>query len=180
MGLEAGRIPVDKNPMHALHLDFLPRVFPEAPVIFSLRHPYDAALSCYMQDFAPNAATQYFLSLEPTAALCARMLRMLIAFREARPGRVCELRYEDLVRDFEPEIARVLAAVGLEWDDAVTRYATSAVGSGVITTPSYEQVTQPLYDRSIDRWHRYREWLAAFTETLGPEVEEIGYGASEH
>ncbi len=128
-----------------------------------------------MQDFAPNAATVHFLQRETTARLCADLLALLQRFRERRPGQVVTLRYEDLVADFHGEVARVLAAVGLDWDDAVAEYAERAGDGGMVTTPSYAQVTRGLYSSAIGRWQRYRPWLHGFDEHLGPWLGPFGY-----
>lgn len=164
---------IDKNPLHVPHLDALPRVFPEARVVIALRHPYDAALSCYMQHFDPNPATVHFLDLDSTAVLCGRMLRLLQQFAEARPEQAVRVRYEDVVADFPGEVSRVLRAIGLGWHEDVAAYAQRS--ASVVTTPSYEQVTRELYRSSIGRWQRYREWLGPFREHMGPLLESFGY-----
>ncbi len=168
---------VDKNPLHIPHLDSLPRVFPEARVVMALRHPYDAALSCYMQHFDPNPATVHFLDRESTATLCARLLRLLQMFSEARPEQTVLVRYEDVVEDFRGEISRVLRSIGLDWHDDVAAYAERS--NGLVTTPSYEQVTRGLYRSSIGRWQRYRPWIEPFREHLGPMLAAFGYDESE-
>lgn len=173
--LRPGARIIDKNPLHAAHLDTLARVFPRAPVVFVLRHPFDAALSCWMQDFQANPATVHFLELASTARLCADLLALMRHFEAGRPAQVTRLRYEDLVGDFRGEVGRVLDAVGLGWDDAVNAYAERAAASGMITTPSYEQVTRGLYTSSVERWRHYRPWLEAFREPLGPMSEAFGY-----
>ena len=175
--LADGRIVLDKNPMHAPHLDLLPRLFPGARVVLALRHPFDAALSCYMQDFAPNPATVNFLDLESTARLCADMLSMMHLFEQACPERTVRVRYEDLVGDFRGEVTRVLRAIGLDWHPDVADYAARASATGMVTTPSYEQVTRPLYGSAIERWRNYEPWLEPFREHLGPMLSEFGYSA---
>lgn len=168
---------IDKNPLHAAHLDTLARVFPDAPVVFVLRHPFDAALSCWMQDFQPNPATVHFLERASTARLCAGLLELMRQFEAGRPGQVTRLRYEDLVGDFRGEVGRVLDAVGLGWDDAVSDYAARAADSGMITTPSYDQVTRGLYTSAVERWRHYRPWLDDFAEPLGLLTAAYGYSA---
>ncbi len=168
---------IDKNPLHAAHLDTLARVFPDAPVVFVLRHPFDAALSCWMQDFQPNPATVHFLERASTARLCAGLLELMRQFERGRPGQVSRLRYEDLVDDFRGEVGRVLDAVGLGWDDAVSDYAARAADSGMITTPSYDQVTRGLYTSAVERWRHYRPWLDDFAEPLGLLTAAYGYSA---
>ena len=174
--VDPGSLLIDKNPLHVPHLDVLPQVFPEARVVIALRHPYDAALSCYMQHFDPNPATVHFLELDSTALLCARMLRLLQQFAEARPEQVVRVRYEDVVSDFRGEVSRVLRDIGLDWHDDVAAYAERS--ADLVTTPSYEQVTRELYRSSIGRWQRYSEWLGPFREHMGPLLATFGYDES--
>lgn len=176
LGLEPGRTVIDKNPLHALHLDLLPSLFPHATVICSLRHPFDAALSCWMQDFALNAVTVHFLELESTAAMCARLLGMMRLYEQACPANVQRIHYEELVSgDFRAPVERLLEAIGLTWHPDMERFAEKASGSGLIRSASYEQVTRGIYSSAVERWRRYDEWLGPFRETLGPSLEYWRY-----
>ncbi|WP_067563703.1 tetratricopeptide repeat-containing sulfotransferase family protein [Halofilum ochraceum] len=170
-----GRMVIDKNPLHAPHLDVLPKVFPDARVIIALRHPYDAALSSYMQNFELNPASVHFLDLGSTATLCARLLTMMQLFEQACPEQAIRLRYEDLVTDFQAQVTRVLQGIGLDWHADVAEYAARAGETGMVTTPSYEQVTKGLYSSSIGRWQRYAAWLGPFREEIGPLLPYFGY-----
>ena len=44
------------------------------------------------------------------------------------PGRVIDVVYEDLVRDPEPQIRRLLAACGLPWDPPLLEASTKIPG----------------------------------------------------
>lgn len=176
-GLDADRLVVDKNPMHALHLDLLPSLFPEATVVFSLRHPFDSALSCFMQDFALNPATVHFLELESTAQLCVRLLRMMQLYEQACAGNVLRIQYEDLVTDdHRRQLAPVLERMDLSWHADMDHYAEKASQSGLIKSASYEQVTRGIYQSAVERWRGYEQWLEPFREVLGPELSYWGYG----
>lgn len=166
---------VDKNPMHAMHLDVLPRLFPAARTVLVLRHPYDAALSSFMQDFDPGPVTVRFLELASTAAVCKQFLTIMGQYEAARPGHVTRLHYETLVTDFRSEIRRILDFMDLEWHENIEQYARIAAESGPIMTASYEQVTRALYGSSVERWRNYEKWLEPFHQSLGPMLEDFGY-----
>jgi hypothetical protein len=167
---------VDKNPMHVMHLDVLPRLFPASPVIFVLRHPYDAALSAYMQDFSPGPVTARFLDLASTGATCARFLKLMLRFEEARPRQVTRVHYEQLVAAFQDEVRRILDTLGLDWHEDILDYADIAARSAPIMTASYEQVTRRLYSTALARWKHYEAWLGPFHEELGQVLAPFGYG----
>jgi len=176
VALEPGRVIVDKNPLHTVHLDIVQRVFPGARVIVAHRHPYDAALSCFMQDFAPSPVSIHFLDRASTARLCARLLDLLGAYEAAHPATVVPVRYEGLVVDFEASASRVLNALGLDWDEAVADFQQSTARAGLITTPSYEQVTRGLYRSAVERWRRYPDWLEPVRAHLRDRLAPFGYG----
>lgn len=50
----------DKFPLNILRVPLIYAIFPNAKFIFAARHPFDACLSCFMQDFALNDAMANF------------------------------------------------------------------------------------------------------------------------
>jgi len=170
---------VDKFPMNAVHAGLILRVFPTAKFIMVLRHPCDVCLSCFMQDFKINDAMANFFSIEDAAVLYAKVMSLWQQYRRVLPHSCHVVRYEDLVDDFEGETRRLLEFLGLEWDDAVLDYAGHAAARGRISTPSYDQVTEPIYRRARYRWRRYAEQLQPVMGLLEPFIEYFGYGNSE-
>lgn len=169
------QVVVDKNPLHIPQLDAVATAFPRAKVVLLLRHPYDAALSCFMQDFAPNPATAHFLDLASTARLCARLLDFVRRFEEAWPGCVVRIHYEHLVENFQPQVTRALGGMGLDWHPDVSRYIEDMGAAGLVRTPSNVQITRSLYRDSVGRWMRYRDHLEGFQEHLGPRLAAFAY-----
>jgi len=55
------------------------------------------------------------------------------------------------------------------------RHEKVARGRGRIKTASYAQVTEPIYNRAVYRWTRYREMLEEVAPTLRPWAERQGY-----
>lgn len=173
--LQPEAVIIDKNPLHVMHLDVLPKLFPGALVVLVLRHPYDAALSCFMQDFNPGPVTARFLTLESTALLCTQFLKLMRAYETAAADSVIRIHYENLIEDFRGEVARLLEAIGLEWSEAIEDYSGIAARSAPIMTASYEQVTRGLYRSAVARWRHYRQWLGPFEDGLGEMLEVFGY-----
>ncbi|MBO6686724.1 MAG: sulfotransferase, partial [Parvibaculum sp.] len=69
-----GKLVINKMPLDIAHAGLVSRVFPEARFIFASRHPADCVLSCFMQDFVPNASMLNFLTLEGSAQLYDRVM----------------------------------------------------------------------------------------------------------
>jgi tetratricopeptide (TPR) repeat protein len=170
-----GRLLIDKNPLATLRAPIIYRLFPDAPIIFALRHPCDVVLSCFMQSFLVTESMASFLDLENAALVYDRAMTFWKKSREIFPLRVHEIRYEDLVEDMEGEMRPLLAFLGLPWDDKVLDHQSTAVSRGYIRTPSYAQVTEKIYRRASGRWTRYRKHMEPVLPILEPWVKEFGY-----
>jgi tetratricopeptide (TPR) repeat protein len=172
----AGKTLVDKLPLNILGAPLIHRLFPGAPIVLALRHPCDAVLSCFMQGFEPNDAMANFLDLGDAAALYDRVFTFWEACRAGLPLNVRPLRYEDLIAEPEREMRALIDFLGLSWDPRLLDHRRTAKQRGTIVTPSYSQVTQPLYAAAAGRWQRYRDQMRPVLPILSPWAERFGYG----
>ncbi len=172
--LKPGVTLVDKMPLNTVNVHLIWRIFPKAKIIFAVRHPCDVCLSCFMQNFVLNGAMSNFLTIESTARLYARVMGLWQDFTRMLPIDYHQVRYEDLVADFEGETRRLLDFLGVGWDDAVREHAQHARKRN-IATPSYHQVTQPIYQHAKYRWKRYAQHLEPVMKTLSPYIKYFGY-----
>lgn len=166
---------VDKLPLNILHVGLIRRVFPKAKFIFALRHPCDSVLSCYMQDFFLNPAMARFLDLQDSARFYDEAFSVWEHYAKTLPLNVHAIRYEDVVADFRPTVAKLLEFLNVPWNDAVLEYDKTAQKKGLINTPSYHQVTQKIYTRASGRWVKYREQMTPVLDILKPHAERYGY-----
>jgi tetratricopeptide (TPR) repeat protein len=166
---------IDKLPLNLAYLFLIHRLFPEAPVIFLQRHPLDACLSCFFQPFELVASMAYFLDLESTARYYDAVMKVATLSVDQIGNPVHAVRYEDLVARPRDALQGLLGFLGRDWDEAVLdhRRTAAAVASD---TPSYQQVSQPLYTRSIGRWRHYRQRLEPVFPILLSWVKRLGYG----
>jgi len=171
-----GKIVVDKLPLNILGAPLIHRLFPGAPIILSLRHPCDAVLSCFMQAFEPNDAMANFLDVEDAAALYDQVFTFWEQCRAGLPLNVHPLRYEDLIARPEEEMRALIGFIGLDWDERLLDNRSTAAARGTIVTPSYAQVTQPLYRSAAGRWERYRAQMDKVLPILCPWAKRLGYG----
>lgn len=174
MTREPGRILVDKLPLNTVQAHFIWRIFPKAKFILAIRHPCDVCLSCFMQNFALNQAMATFFSLEKTAEAYAGVMSLWQEYIGILPIDYHRIRYEDLVADNARETQRLLEFLGLEWNESVLRHDEHARTRG-INTPSYHQVTQPIYQDAKYRWKRYEKHLAGILPVLQPYVDYFDY-----
>jgi hypothetical protein len=174
---QAGSLLVDKMPLNTVEVALIHRLFPNAKIILSLRHPSDVCLSCFMQSFALNAGMSNFLTLEGAANLYERVMTLWRRYESQLELSVFRMRYEDLIDDLEGSARELLEFLELPWDDAVLNYHHHAATRNIIT-PSYSQVTQKIYTRARYRWLRYEKYMDPMIKRLQPFIDEFGYGES--
>ncbi|MBF0587783.1 MAG: sulfotransferase [Magnetococcales bacterium] len=173
-----GLLRVDKMPLNLVHAPLIARLFPEAPIILALRHPCDAILSGFMQRFVVNDAMAHFFSLEEATELYCRSMAFWRRSEVLFELKVHPIRYESVVADFNNEVHNLLTFLDVPWDDAVLAYDRHAL-KREITTPSYHQVTRPIYTHARYRWRRYESQMAETVEKVQPFIEAFGYGEGE-
>jgi hypothetical protein len=170
----AGKLFVDKHPLHTFRLPLIAKLFPEAKVLFARRDPRDVVLSCFRRRFAMSGPMYQLLTLEGAA----RLYDVAMAFGERLGGRLplaCHVvRHEGLVEDFEATARTVCDFVGLPWDEALKSFAGRVQDRG-IATPSGAQLARGLSAEGLGAWRRYRTQLAPAAPILAPWVERFGY-----
>ena len=154
----------DKTPTNFLWLGLVRAAFPRASIIHCRRHPLDACLSMYTKRFPGSFYSRDRASL----VFFYRQYQRLMAHWRAvlPPERFLEVDYERLVTDREAETKRLIAFLGLEWDDACLAPERN---ERLVATASQWQVRQPVYTSSVERWRRYEPWLGELRELLNDE-----------
>ena len=168
---------VDKLPLNIVHLGFIRWVFPRAKILVAIRDPRDVVISCFMQSFRPNAAMAHFSSIETTADLYTAVMELWFYYRDELGLDWMEYRYEDLVAEPETVIREIIEHLVLNWSDELLDH-TKIARQRHIATPSYADVTQPMYARAIGRWQNYRAELEPILPKLEPYVSAFGYEPS--
>jgi tetratricopeptide (TPR) repeat protein len=169
------RLLIDKNPAMTLLLPVVNWAFPEAKMLISLRDPRDVLLSCFMQRLQPNPISVNWLSLSAAADFYAHLMESWLAVRRHKPpDSWIEFRYEDVVADLEGQARRILEFLGLPWDDGVLKFYEHA-REKVVRSPTYQDVTRPIYQGSVGRWQNYAKHFEPVMEKLQPLITEFGY-----
>ncbi|MBX3699217.1 MAG: sulfotransferase [Dokdonella sp.] len=177
VALPAGVRLVDKHPLNFLALPMIRRIFPNAPVIFCVRHACDSILSSYMQNFRDPRLAAECASPARLADLYVRLTRRWKHDSERRPERILISRHEELVADPETQLRRIGDLLGVEEIAPMLKFSEHAQARGFIGTPSYAQVVQGLNAEAVGRWQRYRAYLEPALPTLAPVLDYWGYSA---
>ena len=105
----------DKTPNYVKRMQQIEKFIPEARFIHMIRDGRDAALSRFkrlLKDPPP---------MDTVAERWVRKIEGARADAESL-GHYIEIRYEDLVRDTEPQLRRIAEFLELPWDDSMLRY----------------------------------------------------------
>jgi len=143
-------------------------------VIITLRDPRDVIVSCYFQNLRLNAINANFLSLERTAVHYADLMDVWLRMRELGGFDWIETRYEDIVAGLEAEGRRVTEFLGLSWQPQQAAFHESNRKKFVFS-PTYTEVTQPVYQRAVGRWRNYAEALAPIQARVAPYCRAFNY-----
>ncbi len=168
---------VDKSPLNTMHVGLIHQLFPQAKILFAQRHPLDVCLSCYFQDFKMNSFMTNMTDINRTAQTYDAMLKVWTTSIEALNIEVHYQSYEELVSDFENQVKKLFKHLDLTWQEQVLTFQETLKNRGVISTPSYDQVNQPIYQSSKNRYNNYSTHLTEARKTLQPWLSKFNYEA---
>jgi len=83
-------------------------------------------------------------------------LDLMQYWRNALPGFIYDLSYEQLVADQQGQIEKLLDYCQLPWDDACLDFHKTR---RKVKTASNAQVRRPIYKDSVKLWKRYEKQL---------------------
>lgn len=152
----------DKLPNNFSHVGLIHAILPRATVIDARRHPMDACFSTFRQYFAEGQTFSY--KLEDLGRYYRCYLSLMDHWDAALPGKVLHVQYEELVRDPETQIRRVLEHCGLAFEPACLSFHETR---RPVRTASAEQVRQPIYTSGVGYWRHFETELEPLRRALG-------------
>ena len=158
----------DKLPNNFSHIGLIHAILPNATIIDARRHPMDACFSTFKQHFAEGQTFSYDLTDLGRYYRC--YLSLMDHWDAVLPGKVLHVQYEDVVRDPEANIRRLLAHCGLPFEPACLRFHETRRS---VRTASAEQVRQPLYTSGVGYWRHFERELEPLRQALGDCLERF-------
>ena len=152
----------DKSIQTYLYLGLVKLALPNARIVVVRRDPRDNLLSMYKNKF-PDGAHLYAYDQRDLVVLYETFVQIVDYWREVLRGGFYEVDYDKLVADPEPETRKLIAACGLEWEDACLRPEDN---DRKVETLSLYQVRQPITKSSVKGWKRFEKDLKPMLDEL--------------
>ncbi|EQD62133.1 TPR domain/sulfotransferase domain protein [mine drainage metagenome] len=152
----------DKMPSNFIHVGMLHALSPEARFVHVRRDARDTCVSCYTTLF--KTSYKFAQTLTHLGHYYRVHEAIMDYWQSLLPeGTILEVNYEQLARDPETEVPKLLAKLDLPFEEACLRPETV---ERPIATASLYQVRQPIRPTSIGRWHHFAQHLGPLEEAL--------------
>jgi hypothetical protein len=129
----------------------------------------DTCLSIYSLNFSDNHS--YATDLTQLGEYYRQYQDLMANWKQVLRIPILEVCYEEIVANQEEMTRKMIEFCGLEWNERCLSFHES---KRVVTTPSYDQVRQPIYNKSVARWKNYEAHLGPLMEALGMASIEAG------
>ncbi len=154
---------IDKLPNNWIHVGLIHLILPNARIIDARRHPMACCFSNFKQHFARGQGFTY--GLTDIGRYYCDYVDFMAHIDRVLPGRVVRVFHEDMVDNSDAEIRRLLAALGLSFEDSCLRFWET---DRAVRTASSEQVRKPIFRDGTDQWKIFEPWLGELKAALGP------------
>jgi tetratricopeptide (TPR) repeat protein len=155
----------DKMPPNFFWAGLIHLAFPNAAILHTMRDPVDTCVSCFSKLFSDDHPHAY--DLAELGRFYRRYEKLMAHWHEVLPpGRILDVRYEDVVADLETQARRIVEYCGLEWDARCLDFHANA---RPVRTASVGQVRQKIYGTAVGRAAAYEEFLGPLRAALAGE-----------
>jgi tetratricopeptide (TPR) repeat protein len=157
----APRWVTDKLPSNFMYLGFIKNLLPDARFLYCQRNALDNGLSIYKQNFLDmhsyareQSDIGHFIALE----------RKVMRYWQTRYAEdIYTVNYERLVTRFDDETRNIFEHCELRWNEDVKHFHRN---QAYCHTASFDQVREPLHDRSVGLHKHYQAHLATLKQAL--------------
>jgi hypothetical protein len=158
----------EKRPGYYRYIEVVMRLFPDAQIVYIARDPRDCAASLKRMPWWNRESYHSVLAWGQSVDLTAKA---------ARRWPVITVQYERLVADPEHELKALCAALGEDYDPAMS--APEELGPSVLPDRVWHRSTRgnPPTASRIGQWQgKLEPWEVALCETvLGERMQRFGY-----
>lgn len=152
---------IDKMPNNFRHIGLIRLILPNAKIIDARRDPMDCCFSGFKQLFAEGQEFTY--GLGEAGRYYSDYVELMDHWDTVLPGAVLRVQHEDVLDDLEGQLDRMLAYLGLPFEQACIDFHTN---KRAVRTASSEQVRQPINRSGQGAWEPFEPWLGPLKAAL--------------
>ena len=152
----------DKLPVNFLSIGFIKLILPNSKIIHTYRNPKDNCFSIFKNHF-PDAKIKYAYDMNEIVMYYNLYFDLMKYWNNLLPDFIYNLKYENLVSNFDSESKNLLNFCNLEWSDDCLNFHTN---KRIIKTASDVQARNKLYSSSINSWRNYKNHLEKYFTKL--------------
>lgn len=153
---------IDKMPNNFRHIGLIQLILPNAKIIDARRDPMACCFSGFKQLFAEGQEFTYGLS--EIGRYYRDYVQLMDHWDSVLPGKILRVQYEDVVKDLETQVRRLLNHCGLPFEQACIDFHRTERS---VRTASSEQVRQPINTKGLEPWRPYDAHLGPLRHALG-------------
>ena len=155
------RFITDKAPLNFRWIGLIKILFPNSKIIHCTRNPKDNCLSLYKNFFEGGLNFSY--NQRELGTYYNLYLDLMNFWNEKFPGTIYEAKYEQIVKNQESEIKKIIKFCDLPWEESCL---SSHKNKTPIKTMSTAQARQPIYQSSINSFERYSSYLEELNKII--------------
>lgn len=152
---------VEKLPHNFIYAGYQSLLFPHSKFIHLRRHPADSFISTYQNNF--SSYHTYGLDQVEYIKEYAFHENLMRHWKSIFGDRILTVQYENLAQNPETEARRIVEFVEIPWEDQCLRFHER---STTVRTFSTQQVRQPVYTSSVERWRVYEPFLGPLFKAM--------------
>ena len=165
-----GKRIIDKMPANTTMIPVIKAAFPNAKIISVIRDPRDTMVSCLFQNFLKED----FHNFDEATKLYQEVMNLYSHYRRVFKGDILEIRYEDILDDFENKAKKIYDFVDEKWtDDALKFHKKEREIAN--RTPNRYVINEPIYKTSVSKWKNYESELKPYLPRLEKYIKEYDY-----
>jgi hypothetical protein len=129
------------------------KYFENSRIILCLRNPLDNILSIYRENFIK---IPFSTKIEDIAELYVHHYELMKLYSKTYSNNLFVYNYDELVTNPSVQIRKIIDWLGWDWSE---KYLSPHKSKRSVFTASSEQVRNPIHNKSLGGWEKYRDLL---------------------
>jgi len=152
----------DKMNLNFRFIGFILAAFPESIIIHVKRDPVATCWSNFKTNF-DDEQLNFTSDLDELTEYYKFYSDLMMFWHKKFPGKIYDLRYENLVSNQEKESKDMINYIGLDWEENCLEFYNN---KRIVGTASSTQVREKIYKDSSLKWKNFEQYLNKMNKKL--------------